>query len=523
MMKANLVILNGRIIVGKPSSKKFVEAVAIKDGIVVFLGKNEDVRDFIDKNTVVLRLNNNFVIPGLIDSHMHLLSTALTFKFIDLRNVRSIDELLKRVKEKVKSSRPGEWIIGRGWDQDLFKEKRYPTRYELDKISPENPVLLVRICGHVAVVNSLVFKLVDFKKYNEYVERDEEGKPTGIIKEAAIGLVRERIPQVKPDEAETLLLKVIKLATSRGLTTLHTMSFTSYEFRLIQRMYKEDKLKIRVRIYFDESLFKNLKNLGITKGFGNDYIKILGVKLFTDGSFGGRTAALSEEYEDDPGNRGVLLITPKELAKKIAEIINSDLQVAVHAIGDRAIKTVIKAVKIAGVPGNNVRIEHASLISDEILNEIKSLEIKVSVQPHFIISDWWIINRLGKERSRWAYAFKSFIHKGINIGASSDSPVEPLDPLEGIYAAMYRGKKEDIELSKISSNQRLDFFEALDLYTFYNSHLSHEEKRLGTISVGKLADLVVLCGDPLINIKDTKVGMTIIGGEVVYRSNCLNL
>ena len=298
------------------------------------------------------------------------------------------------------------------------------------------------------------------------------------------------------------------------------MSVIDKEFRAMQNLYHKGRLKTKIRIYFSKNYARDLFLLGIHCGFGNDMIKIMGVKVLLDGSLGGRTAALRQNYSDKSSKRGRILLSDKELFNIIYNTINNNLQISIHAIGDRAIEKVLNILEKMDFNNRLIRIEHASLISRGLLEKMIKLKPYIVIQPHFIITDWWAVDRVGVERSRWIYAFKSMIDGGLILAGSSDSPVEPINPWTGIYAAITRGKYEKIKLYKYTVNERLSLIEALKLYTINASKISFEEKYIGSIEVGKIADLTIL-NKNIFKISekellDIKAQYTIINGKIVY-------
>ena len=522
-MHADIAILNGNIVT--MNKDLLAEAVAIKGDRIIFVGSDNAVKKYINEETLIIDADGKTVLPGLIDCHMHLAGLGFSLQSIDLRNIKSIEELKKKVGEKIDEVKPGKWILGRGWDQELFIEKRYPNRWDLDEVAPNNPVLLTRICGHVIVVNSLALKKAGIDKNTPnpkggVIERNRNGEPTGILKENALNLVWKAVPEYSLADYEKAVEIACREVVKYGITTLHAMSVIDKEFRAMQNLYHKGRLKTKIRIYFSKNYARDLFLLGIHCGFGNDMIKIMGVKVLLDGSLGGRTAALRQNYSDKSSKRGRILLSDKELFNIIYNTINNNLQISIHAIGDRAIEKVLNILEKMDFNNRLIRIEHASLISRDLLEKMIKLKPYIVIQPHFIITDWWAVDRVGVERSRWIYAFKSMIDGGLILAGSSDSPVEPINPWTGIYAAITRGKYEKIKLYKYTVNERLSLIEALKLYTINASKISFEEKYIGSIEFGKIADLTIL-NKNIFKISekellDIKAQYTIINGKIVY-------
>jgi len=525
-MQADMVIVNARILTfdeAVPSA----EAVAIRCGRIVFVGSNNDVNRFIGDSTVVVDANGRIALPGLIDAHLHLASLGFSLVWLNLRGVKSIEELKQKVFEAASKVPEGTWIIGRGWDQELFSEKRYPNRWDLDEVAPRHPVLLTRVCGHVIVVNSLALKLAGISRDTKdpidgIIDRDEGGEPTGILREGALGLVWRAVPEPSIEDYEKAIERAIDEALRFGLTTVHAVSVTANEFSALQRLWLTGRLKIRVRAYLSYDLLESLKGSGILGQYGDDFLRICGIKLLVDGSLGGRTAALREPYSDKPDVKGKLLMHEDKLSEIIREAFQLNLQVAVHAIGDKAIEVVLNALEKANIDSRFVRIEHVSLTPPDLLNKLEKLKPIVTVQPHFIITDWWVIDRLGEDRGRYVYAFKSLQRLSLIIAGSSDAPVEPVNPWSGIYAAVTRGEFEGLRISFVSPDEKMDLMDALRMYTVGGASASLEGDKLGRIKEGYYADIIILDTTkfpPDNELEKINVWMSIVGGKVVYRKH----
>ncbi len=516
-MKADLVLMKGDVY----SPREGVTSIAIYKDRIIKLGSEEEIVPYIGPNTRVIDLKGKVVLPGFIDAHIHLSYFGFSLEQLDLRGIKSIEELKKTVMEKIKSAEKDEWIIGRGWDQELFVEKRYPSRWDLDEVAPDNPVFLKRVCGHVVVVNSKALEISGITKDTKdppggRIDRDEQGEPTGILRENAIDLVRSKIPPPTLNELKIALWKAIQKAVSTGITSVHFICSDMFpeELQALQLLRKEGKLLLRVYLIAPYMFLDRLREIGIMNGFGDSMLRIGGIKLFADGSLGGRTAALEEPYADKPSEVGVLVHSPEELKRMIAEVHSSGLQAAVHAIGDRAIRVVLDAIEsaIGNSPGDHRhRIEHASVINPELLKRMKALRVVAVCQPHFIVTDFWAKDRVGPERAKWVYALKS-LKENLVVAGSSDCPVEPVDPLKGIWAAVTR--------PFLPKEEKLSVEEAIDIYTKGGAYASFEEDEKGIIEEGKLADLVVLSDNPIKvdpdRIKDIEIEMTIVGGKIVY-------
>ncbi len=520
MQCADLVLKDANVLTMSPS-EPHAEAIAVKDEKIVAVGTNKQIQPWIGKQTRVINLNGKTVVPGFIDTHVHMRGFGRYLTKIDLRGVNSIREMQQLLREQVQKTPEGKWILGRGWDQERFKEKRYSTRWDLDEVAPNNPVILTRVCGHICVVNSKALELAGITRDTtapsggQIDEDPETGEPTGILRENAMDLVWNIVPEPSKEELTEMCALACQRAVEAGLTSVHWLVHSPAEIRVLQELRKEGKLPIRVYLVVPVEFMDCLINAGLVTGFGDHMIKIGGIKILADGSLGARTAALKQPYDDEPSTKGMMLYSQRSLNKLVLKAHQVGFQLAIHAIGDRTIDVILKAYEKALQESPNEdrrhRVEHVSVLSENLIQRIKKLGVIASVQPHFVVSDFWVEKRLGKARARWTYPFKTLIQKGVFVAGGSDCPVEPISPLLGIYAAVNR---------EIFPQERITVEEALRIYTINAAYASFEEKIKGSIEAGKLADLVVLSDDlrkiEPSKIKDVKVEMTIVGGKIVY-------
>lgn len=520
-MWADLVLINGNVLTMNPS-QPHAQAIAIREDKIVKVGTNKETKPWIGKDTKVIDLKGRTVLPGFIDTHVHVTELGRSLAWIDLRGIQSIREIQERLKKRVQETPKGRWIVGGGWDQEHLVEKRYPTRWDLDDYSQQNPVVFNRVdLTHTCVVNSKALELTGISAETippsgGQIDKDPKtGEPTGILRENATDLVWKAMPPPSEEELTEAATLACKKAVEAGLTSLHWMIYSPIEIRIIQELRAQNKLPLRVYLEIPVELLDSLIDLGLYTGFGDSMIRIGSIKIVADGSLGARTAALHEPYSDDPTTKGMMLYAQEELNELVAKAHEGHLQLAIHAIGDQTIDMALtaleKALEEAPRKDHRHRIEHASVLNETLIQHLKKLEVIASIQPHFIISDFWMVDRVGPTRAQWVYPFKTLLQEGIRVAGGSDCPVEPINPLLGIYAAVAR---------EALPEERITVDDALRLYTINAAYASFEENVKGSIEAGKLADLVVLSHDPLTvpssKIKDVRVETTIMGGRVVY-------
>lgn len=504
------------------TAKPAVAAIAIHRDRIVAVGTNDEISPLIGPNTLVTDLESATVLPGFIDCHIHLIQYGLGLSSLDLRAVRSIDELKKRVAARSKDDI--DWVLGQGWDQEKFVERRYPTRHDLDEASPTKPVLLRRICGHVCVANSVALKRAGIdERSNEppggVIDRDAAKAPTGILRENAIDLLDAAVPSPSAKDFEKATLAACQDALKAGLTSVHCIINSDPELRALLKLRSEDRLPLRFHVLIPSNHLSAVKKLGVQTGFGDKWVRLGAIKIFADGSLGARTAALEAPYEDDPSNRGMTIYRQEELDELVREAHLAGFQVAIHAIGDRASRMALESLaKATNQTQGDLRhrIEHASVLNHDLISEFGKLGVTASVQPHFIVSDFWLEQRLGRERASLSYPFASLARAGVRVVAGSDCPVDPLAPLQGIAAATTRSDPDEA----------ITVEAAIAMYTRNAAYASFEENVKGTIEPGKYADLVALHTDPKeitpSTIPEIQVLFTMVGGKIMYQSGTVS-
>jgi predicted amidohydrolase YtcJ len=501
------VLIRGCSILGRPPC-----SVYIIGGRIEKIG--DEPASLVD-GTEVIDGNGGTLLPGLIDTHCHPFEYGWLKRSVDLRGTGNITGLRLRLQAGVRRAAPGEWVTGMGWDQEAFPGRKMPSHLDIDDISQSNPVALTRVCGHIAVLNSRAMRELNLaSSVGEGFERDPAGALTGIVKEGALTEVFSRIPRsVQKSSAD--LQSVEAEAGRLGLTTLHCiLSPEGYkeELEALAALESADSLALRYRVYVPPEAMEKVEDEGWRNRLQGDKVRINGVKIYADGSLGARTAALREPYSDDPTNYGMLRYTDEQLADVVEKADARGYQVIVHAIGDRAVEQAADALSRVAGPNNprRHRIEHSSLVPGETRNTIAKHRIRATIQPLFVISDTWAEDRLGKERVRDLYPFRSMLSAGISTSGGSDSPVESLSPVLAMWAAMTRGGG--------MADEALKMDEALSLYT--TSARSNGFDEATELKEGDPADLTLLDSDiegihPAL-FRKLGVLATIVGGSVVH-------
>lgn len=549
---AEVVLLNGNIWTGdltmKPgSSASFgphIQAVAISNGRFLAGGTHDEIKAYVDGHTKVIDLGGRLAIPGFIDDHAHFMSGGFQLLTVDLKDARSEVEFIKRLAEKAKTLPAGRWIEGGDWDEEAWPDAKLPTRWMIDSVTPNNPVFISRYDGHASLANSLAMKLAGVGKATQDVSggvivRDPQaGEPTGVFKDAAEGLIEKAIPRPTEAEFEEALKAGLAEARRVGVTSVEDItvgadspngSFTG-EIQLLRRAELEGWLTCRFYAIIPISLWERLADAGVSHNMGSDFLKLGAVKAFSDGSLGSRTGWMFGDYNDDPGNHGMplpMMQPPSKMEAAVRGANAAGIQLAVHAIGDRAnaeMLDIFERVGGADPAARRFRIEHAQHVRPQDLTRFGKLGVIASMQPYHAIDDGrWAEKRIGRERAASSYAWRSMLDAGAHLAFGTDWPVAPLNPLLGIYAAVTRATLDGKNPNGWFPEQKLTLEEALTAYTAGSAYAAFQEKDKGTISPGKLADLVVLSDDlfsiPPEKIKDAHVVLTLVGGQIVYQKN----
>jgi predicted amidohydrolase YtcJ len=527
--KADLVVRNAKIFTGW-EAKPWAEAVAAKDGKIAVVGADKDIAAWIGPETRVIDAGKHLVIPGLIDAHTHFSSGGRSLISLSFRGVRSIEKVQEMIAAKIKELPPGSAVFGVEYDHSLFPGGLWPTKADLDKVSPANPVVIERVDGHSVWVNSLALSQSGIGKDTanpfggEILKDAKTGEPTGILTEAATSLLKVKRTAVKSTLEEDIL-RALEHAAKLGLTGVHT-SASYVELGLYKKLKDQGKITLRVYAWLPVEGLDSYIAKGIRQGQGDDLVRIGFLKLFIDGTLGSGTALLFAPFTDEPAKSGLPQYPEEKFAALIAKAHENGYQTGTHAIGDKGVNWVLNAVEKAelsfGMKDLRHRIEHAQVIAPSDFARFKSLGVIASMQPTHCTTDMrFCERRVGLERSKYAYAWRTLLDAGARIAFGSDWPVEPLDPMRGLYSAVTRKSIEfDVPEGGWFPEQKLTMAEAVTLFTKGAAYASFEEGIKGSLEPGKLADLVVLSKDLFTiepkEILTTEALATILGGRVVY-------
>lgn len=531
---ADLVIVHGHVWTVDPQHAR-AEAVAIHGSRIVAVSSNSEITKWIGPATKKIDAQGKSVLPGFIDAHVHFSSGGGEISSVHLRDANTPQEFARRIGEQAKKLPKGEWILGGTWDHELWGGTPLPSHDWIDSLTPDTPVFVSRYDGHMAMANALALRLAGVARETKdppggTIVRDKDGNPTGLLKDAAMGLVYRVIPAPSEDQLLRMIHAAMDEARRFGVTSIHDISSTE-DVRAYQTLAARGELKLRIYCITPLPQWEAPATAGIRAAFGNDWIHLGALKGFADGSLGSTTALFEKPYNDAPETSGLpneMMLPEGNMLKMVLGADKAGLQLAVHAIGDKANRIMLdiytEVAKQSGAKSDRRwRIEHAQHLRPEDFERFAQLEVIASVQPYHAIDDGrWAEKRIGHERAKTTYAFRTFLDHGVRLAFGSDWTVAPLNPMLGLYAAITRATLDGKNPGGWFPEQKLTLEEAIQDYTMGSAFAEFREREKGSLTPGKLADVVVLDSDLFSmapeKIKDAAVRYTIVDGKVVYEA-----
>lgn len=528
----DLIVTNARIYT-VDQNRPVVDAMAIRDGRIVATGPSRLIGAMKGAGTQVVDLDGRTVIPGMIDAHVHLVGLGQGLRTVDLRGSTSYDEVIARVVERAKATPPGQWILGRAWDQNDWADTRFPTHERLSAAVPNHPVFLTRVDGHAALANAAAMKAAGLTAaskdpFGGQILRDARNAPTGVLIDRAMGLVAGAIPPMSAGELRDAVVAATREMNRWGLTSVHDAGVGRNAIDAYEEVARAGDFSVRnyVMVANDDSTIAHYLRRGPQRGLYDGRLWIQAIKISADGALGSRGAALLEPYSDDPKTTGLALVPPGRVRQVSLQALEKGFQVNVHAIGDRANRTVLdefeQALRERPVADHRFRVEHAQILHPDDIPRFAQLGVIPSMQASHQTSDmYWAGNRLGQQRLLGAYAWRSLLNSGVIIPNGSDLPVEKTNPLISFHAAIARQDENNWPAGGWFPEQRMTREEALKSMTIWAAWSAFMEKEVGSLEPGKYADFVVLDQDimqvPAELVLRTHVLSTWLGGKAVYR------
>lgn len=529
-IKADIVLLDGNILTMNNDLPR-AQAVAIRGNSIISVGTNKKVKPFIGEETKLIDLEQKLVIPGLIDTHVHPFGAGRALTILDLKGL-SKEQILDKVARKAKEIEKGAWIEGRGWDQGFWKEKKFPTRYELDAVAPDNPVALTRIDGHSGWYNSKALRLSNIDKDTKDPEggrilRDAQGEPTGMLIDEAMGLIKREKYGEGLEEKETYIKLAMEQFRKWGVTGIHDAGADRESLQVYEKLRRKGELPVRVytMVSAGSDAFPEYLSQGPQVDSKDYFLTVRSVKMLIDGALGSRGALLFEPYSDSPDTSGLQMMKEEEAYSIIKRSLEKGFQVCTHAIGDKGVHIMLnlyqRALEENPVENHRFRIEHASVIQKEDLPRFKELKVIASMQPVFLGEyGRWSEDRLGLERAKCVLPFRQLLDAGVIIAGGTDTPAsDDGNPFINFYTAVARKSPYGVP-EEWHGKEKVTREEALRMLTIDAAYAAFEEDIKGSIEAGKLADLVVLSQDIMKideeEILNTEVLMTILDGKIIY-------
>jgi predicted amidohydrolase YtcJ len=530
------LILTGGTVHTADAARPMAQAVAVRGDRIVFVGSAAEAELYRGAATRVVDLEGRTLIPGFVDSHGHLANLATTLRIVDLVGTRSADALIDRVVERARTTAPGTWVQGRGWDQNEWADTRFPTHHALSAATPDHPVYLTRVDGHAAFVNARAMEMAGITRDTPdpdggvVVKDPATGEPTGVLVDAAMGLVRRVIPAEPREEVRQGILAAQRELHRLGVTSIHDAGVSLSMLELYEEMGRAGELSVRNYVMVRESAegLERLYRMGPRTNIdGNHFLSARSIKISIDGALGSRGAALLEPYSDERDNNGLILIPREALKEAALRSLEHGFQLNVHGIGDRGNRIILdvyeEALRERPAADHRFRIEHAQILHRHDIPRFAQLGVIPAMQAIHQSSDMpWAEARLGWTRLLGAYAWRSLLQTGVVIPGGSDFPVESADPLFSFHSAVTRQNADNWPAGGWFPEQRMGREEALAHMTIWGAYSAFQEDEVGSVTAGKLADLVVLSQDIMTaapeRILETRVELTVVGGKVVYEA-----
>lgn len=523
--KADIAIIHANIYTVNPAAPS-AAGIAIAHGVILAVAR--DVSMYIGPNTRVTDAHGATILPGFIDSHGHMQALGESLESLDLRGITSEAAIADKVRAEALKRKPGDWIRGDAWDQNLWPSKKFPNADLISAAAPNNPVALSRVDGHALWVNRKAMEIAHLDRATAdpaggRVLRDASGNPSGVLLDQAMSLIYSKIPPPSQAQIESRLVRAAQECARLGITTVHDAGVPQSVIDAYHSLVAKHQLPIHIYAMIQNS--PELIDAWLARGpeIGDD-LTVRSIKLIADGALGSRGAALLEPYSDDPSNSGLLILNRAFIRSIAQRAIPRGFQVNTHAIGDRANHEALLAYAdaLGGPNDKRFRIEHAQIIAPADFQVFRKYNIIASMQPTHATSDMpWAQDRLGPARIRGAYAWQTFLHLGVHIPSGSDFPVESPNPIPGFYAAVTREDKRGNPPGGWFPDQRMSRQQALASWTIEGAYAAFEERKKGSLVPGKMADLIMLSADPMTapapEILKIRVTMTVAGGRIVYR------
>jgi len=529
--KADIVIQGGPVWTGLSTGRGQPGAVAIADGKILAVGDSAAIARYVGSRTEVLRAAGGLVMPGFADGHTHFIDGGFQLAWVNLRDAATPQEFVRRIKEYAAHLGPGEWVLGGDWDHTLWRGAPLPHHDWVDSVTPNNPVYVYRLDGHMALANAAAMRVAKITRATRdpvggEIPRDARGEPIGIFKDNAGNLIEAAIPASSAEQQDSALARALAHAASLGVTATGNMSASWANLAAYKRMERAGRMTLRVSLYLPIDDWHTVADSVRRHGAGDDWVRIGGVKGYMDGSAGSRTAFFFEPFSDSAGYRGLMRQPESDMRAWVGAADSAGLQIAVHAIGDRAnaiILAIYDSVAHAhGARDRRFRVEHAQHLRPEDIPRFGAQRVVASMQPYHAIDDGrWVEKRIGPVRIKTTYAFRTLLDTEAPLAFGSDWTVAPLDPMLGVYAAVTRRTLDDRNPGGWVPEQKITVGEALRAYTSGNAWATFNEQKWGTLAPGRFADVVVLDRDPFAvapeSLGTIKPRYTIVGGRVVYR------